>query len=81
MARCRVTIVCCQGGRVLDPANALDGFYDIGILHGQIEAVAPALDSASADAVFDMTGKWVMPGHIDTHVHVASSLAGLRHGQ
>ena len=62
------------GGRVLDPANALDGRYDIGILHGRIEAVEPRLDPAAADAVFDMTGKWVMPGHIDTHVHVASTL-------
>jgi predicted amidohydrolase len=62
------------GGRVLDPANARDGLYDIGILHGQVEAVEPKLEPASAATVFDMTGKWVMPGHIDTHVHVSSTL-------
>lgn len=63
-----------SGARVLDPANARDGLYDIGIVHGQIEAVAPELDPTSAATVFDMSGTWIMPGHIDTHVHVSSSL-------
>ena len=63
-----------QGGRVLDPANARDGHYDIGIVRGRIEAVEPELDPAHGTDILDMTGYWVMPGHIDTHVHVASQL-------
>ncbi len=63
-----------RGGRVLDPANARDGLYDIGIVHGRIEAVEPVLDPGHAATVLDMSEQWIMPGHIDTHVHVASQL-------
>lgn len=59
------------GGTVLDPANAMDGIADIGIKSGRIEAVAPELDPFDTEKTVDVTGKWVMPGQIDTHAHVA----------
>ncbi len=60
-----------SGGRVLDPANGLDGVSDVGLKNGGIERVAPELDPNHADSLIDVSGKWVMPGHIDTHAHVA----------
>ena len=59
------------GGTVLDPVNAMDGVADIGVKSGRIEAVAPELDPFDTDKTVDVTGKWVMPGQIDTHAHVA----------
>ena len=56
---------------MLDPANAVDGVADVGIKSGRIEAVAPELDPFETDKTVDVTGKWVMPGQIDTHAHVA----------
>ena len=60
-----------SGGTVLDPANGLHAVSDVGISGGAIERVAPELDPAEADDLIDVSGRWVMPGHIDTHGHVA----------
>lgn len=60
-----------SGGVVLDPANGFEGISDVGIAAGVIERIAPELDPADADDLIDVSGKWVMPGQIDTHAHVA----------
>lgn len=60
-----------SGGNVLDPANAFEGIADIAIKDGLIERVAPELDPYDAADLIDASGKWVMPGQIDTHAHVA----------
>ena len=59
-----------KGGRLLDPANGLDASRDIGIAGGHIEAVEPELDSALADDSLDVSGRWVIPDVVDSHVHV-----------
>ena len=60
-----------KNGRVLDPANAIDGVRDIYVKDGVIEAVCNAGESYElADAeVIDAKGMYVMPGLIDLHVH------------
>ncbi|MCI0441484.1 MAG: amidohydrolase family protein [Chloroflexi bacterium] len=60
-----------KGGTVLDPANGFEGVSDVGIAGGKIERVAPELDPFDSDDLIDVSGKWVMPGQIDTHAHVA----------
>ncbi len=60
-----------SGGRTLDPANDFDAEADIGIRAGRIERVDTELDPYDADEVVDVRGKWVIPGQIDTHAHVA----------
>ena len=60
-----------KGGTVLDPANGFEAVSDVGISAGLIDRVEPELDPAEADDLIDVTGKWVMPGQIDTHAHVA----------
>ncbi|MEW5974246.1 MAG: amidohydrolase/deacetylase family metallohydrolase [Acidobacteriota bacterium] len=59
-----------RGGRVIDPANQLDGEYDVAIRDGQIAALARRLDPTKARQCYDATAKLVVPGLIDLHVHV-----------
>lgn len=61
------------GGRVLDPSNDLDGQYDIRVENGRIGAVAPSgklPEPAEGEEIIDATGRWVMPGLVDMHVHL-----------
>ena len=63
------------GGRVIDPANNIDGLNDVGVKDGKIAAVGNNLDSNGADTI-DATGKLVIPGMIDTHAHVYEHVSG-----
>ena len=62
-----------KGGRVLDPANGIDGLFDIGISSGHVVEVENELDTGQADEILDMSGRWILPGVIDSHVHVATT--------
>jgi dihydroorotase len=57
-----------KGGRVIDPASGLDQVTDILIEGTKIKQVGKL--STVADAVVDATGKIVVPGLIDMHVHL-----------
>ncbi len=62
-----------KNGRVIDPANNLDGEYDVLIDKGLIQAVAPrgkisARDAGSAK-IIDAKDCVVAPGFMDMHVH------------
>ena len=63
------------GGRVIDPANGLDGIADVGVRGGVIAAVGADLPRQGAKQLVDATGKLVTPGLIDTHVHVYEGVA------
>ncbi len=65
-----------KGGHVIDPANNLDGVFDIGIKKGRIAAVAPTLEHGAATRVIDARGLIVTPGLIDTHAHVYEHVSG-----
>lgn len=65
-----------KGGRVLDPANGLDALRDLGIAGGHIEAVEPELDPGLADSMLDVSARWIIPGVVDSHVHVATGDRG-----
>ncbi len=58
-----------KGGRVVDPAQGLDGTADVLIDGGTIAAVGPALPPGGARVV-DAAGFVVCPGFIDMHVHL-----------
>ncbi len=62
-----------KNGRVIDPANSIDGKYDVLIDKGLIQAVAPAGKISSKDAgsakVIDAKDCVVAPGFMDMHVH------------
>ncbi|MBV7335063.1 amidohydrolase/deacetylase family metallohydrolase [Chloroflexi bacterium TSY] len=58
-----------KGGRVIDPANDIEGVFDVAIDAGQIAAVQETLDADLAEHVYDASSKLVTPGLIDLHVH------------
>src|SRR5258708_18315912 len=65
-----------RGGRVIDPAQNLDGTYDVAIKEGRIAAVQPSIAPSSAKKTVDVSGKLVLPGLIDTHAHVFEYVTG-----
>ena len=60
-----------SGGTVLDPANGFEDVADVGVKSGMIARIAPELDPFDGEEIIDVSGRWVMPGQIDTHAHVA----------
>ena len=55
------------GGRVIDPANGLDGAYNLLLEHGKVAWIGTEMPDA--DETIDATGKIVTPGFIDIHMH------------
>ncbi len=58
-----------KNGRVIDPANNLDGIADILVENSRIAKVAKNI-KADADTVIEAAGKIVLPGIVDMHVHL-----------
>ena len=58
-----------KGGRVIDPANAVDAILDVVITDGRIDRVGTASGMKGAE-ILDVAGKVVCPGFIDIHVHL-----------
>ena len=65
----RVSSILIKNGRLVDPANNIDGVKDILIEGNIIKEVNDSIE-AQADKVIDASGKVVMPGFIDLHVHL-----------
>ena len=65
-----------RGGRVIDPAQGVDGVYDVAIQNGRIAAVAAGIPGDAAPEILDVSGKLVLPGMIDTHAHVYRYVTG-----
>jgi len=65
-----------KGGRVIDPAAAVDERVDIGIIGEKIADVKPNIDRADAGDVIHADGLIVTPGLIDFHAH-AMMLGGI----
>ena len=59
-----------RGGRVIDPANGIDGVRDLAIAGGRIAACAPSLPVPRGAQTLDASGLVVCPGFIDLHTHV-----------
>jgi dihydroorotase len=65
-----------RGGRVIDPAQGLDGVLDVAVRDGRVAAVGAALSSGDACEVLEARGQLVLPGLIDTHAHVYQYVTG-----
>jgi dihydroorotase len=59
-----------KGGRVVDPANRIDGVHDILIDGDRIERVGRDLPTDGAEVIEIPAGLVVCPGFIDMHVHL-----------
>ena len=66
-----------KGGRVIDPANRLDGLMDVAVSGEKIAAVAKDIPASEAGKVVDVTGLYVTPGLVDIHFHVGHGGAPL----
>lgn len=66
------------GGRVIDPANAIDTVCDVLIHDGRIAAVGTLDGSAMALGAerIDCRNRLVLPGLIDTHAHIYQYVTG-----
>ena len=62
--------VAINGGRLVDPSQGIDGYFDVGIKDGRIAAIQPTIDVDSAHRSIDATGEIVTPGLVDLHTHV-----------
>ncbi|MDP9018654.1 MAG: dihydroorotase [Candidatus Eremiobacteraeota bacterium] len=58
-----------KNGRIIDPAQALDGVFDVRIRNGVIESIGEQLVPDEGEEVLDATNCCVCPGFIDMHVH------------
>ncbi|MBQ9767624.1 MAG: dihydroorotase [Lachnospiraceae bacterium] len=60
-----------KNGYVIDPATNREGFYDVLTEDERIFLITKTIkeEEAKADLVVDATGKHVLPGFIDLHVH------------
>lgn len=65
-----------RGGHLVDPVAGRDGIFDIYVKDGIVSEVKEWTDNTApvwqetAETVLDVTGKYVMPGFIDLHVHL-----------
>ncbi len=61
-----------RGGRLIDPARAIDELRDLLIAEGEVAAIEPPgrLGVPEGAAVIDAAGCWVVPGLVDPHVHL-----------
>ncbi len=56
-------------GRLLDPASKTDRVVDVRIADGKIAEIAKPATRKGANNI-DASGKWVIPGIVDIHVHL-----------
>jgi dihydroorotase len=63
-----------KAGKVVDPAQKIDGKFDIGIRDGKIAAIESDIAANEAKRLINAGGKLVTPGLIDIHAHVAEGI-------
>jgi dihydroorotase len=59
-----------RGGRVIDPANKIDGVMDVAVTGNRVASVSARIADQQARKVIDVSGFIVVPGLIDLHAHV-----------
>lgn len=63
-------------GRVVDPQLGLDAVLDVRLEHRYIAEIGPGLPPSRGEEVIDLNGLVVMPGLIDSHVHLSGAYVG-----
>ena len=59
-----------KGGRVIDPSQGLDKVADVAVEGGKVKEIGQGLAAPAGAKIIDATGKCVVPGLIDMHVHL-----------
>ena len=66
-----------KGGHVIDPANHVDGKFDVAVSGGKIAAIEKDIPASQAGKVVDVSGLFVTPGLVDIHTHIGHGGAPL----
>ena len=59
-----------RNGRVVDPVNSIDGVADVALSDGKVVEIRQGMDPTAALEVIDADGALVVPGVVDSHVHL-----------
>jgi dihydroorotase len=59
-----------HGGRLIDPAQGLDGGFDLLIEDATVRRIGAGIEPPPGCERFDAAGRVVVPGLIDVHVHL-----------
>ncbi|MFO8025257.1 dihydroorotase [Thiohalophilus sp.] len=59
-----------KGGRLIDPANGIDGRHDLYLADGQVVAIDQSPDGFGTDQVIDATDQIVIPGLVDLNTRL-----------
>lgn len=59
-----------ENARLIDPANGVDRLGSLLIVDGRCQTVAPETSLPANTERIDLSGKWLLPGLIDMHVHL-----------
>ncbi len=63
-----------KGGKLIDPLHRVNGPRELLLVEGRVKAVSErslAKEAQAAQALeLDATGRWILPGLIDLHVHL-----------
>lgn len=65
-----------KNGRVIDPANNIDGIMDVAVADNRIAAVDTSIPAEQAAKVADVTDRIVTPGLLDIHLHAYGGYNG-----
>ena len=65
-----------KGARLVDPKNGINKITDIAVRSGKIANVDKEINSNCTLKIFDLSGKVVIPGIIDPHVHLSNWIGG-----
>ncbi len=66
-----------KGGHVIDPANHVDGKFDVAVSGGKIASIEKDIPASQAGKVIDVSGLFVTPGLVDIHTHTGHGGAPL----
>lgn len=59
-----------ENARIIDPAGGVDRLGSLLIVDGRCQTVAPETPLPADSERIDLSGKWLLPGLIDMHVHL-----------
>ena len=68
MADARQTLI--RGGRLIDPAQGIDGVMDLLLEDGVVSGIARRIEPPEYARVIDASGLVVCPGFVDVHCHL-----------
>lgn len=64
-----------KNGYMVDYATGREGYFDVAVQNGLVTAVESSISGSAAQEI-DASGKLILPGLVDSHVHASAWLGG-----